>query len=158
LGTLGDKDSGDHGHLDVFNFLFREIPLQPVDVRPMLLPAELKQPIVFIISSGPSWSLHPNTWTPDQSHGHGAVSFSARAVFNNPLEARVAAIQAEVTNALRALATRISSVSDIQQNIRNTLDQLATRVDDCTQAVGDPAIVAGIRRAVEDIKRALNIP
>jgi hypothetical protein len=158
LATLGNKNSGDGGHLDILNFIYRMIPLAPINIRAALTPEDLNASIVIKVSSGPSWSSDVQSWTPDKSYGRGGFCLSLRVTFADPLVGELATIETEVTDSLQDLSSRIASAGSTAQDIQTALTQLSQRVDDCTQTVGDPAIVSAILQSVGDIKKALNIP
>jgi len=156
LQMLGDRSDGDHGHLSLFNFLYRDLPLSPVDITSQLTPPDKGRPLELSLSSGPSHRLTEH-WTPEQSTAQGAIRIDFLFTYSDPLDIEFAALRDDITNSLRDAGSRLASIAATQRVLQTRLDTMVARVDDCSQAIGDAALVDAIRQAVDDIKRALHV-
>jgi hypothetical protein len=156
---MGDKHSGDNGHLDAFNFLYRDIELSAVDIYPTLEPADLSRTLKFTVSSGPSRSSSV-PWSPKVSHGHGAVHFFARALFADPIEDMLKSLQANISQRLNDISLQTGSTGNIARTllpaIKDRLTELDTDLNKCGAALaGQAQQLASLENSVKDLKAAV---
>lgn len=170
LAMLGNKNNGFNGELDVFNFLYRRIKMAPVDIRPLLTPADLNADLTFNLSTGPSPILNPGTWSVDQAYGHGAAYLGVRAVFTNPIDDALTQIANDVTaigqvvgnkgpiqTQLGTLSAdtdliyqRVSSTGPIQKQLINAQTQLQQVA---TSLVTSNQELSNVQAALDEIRK-----
>lgn len=170
LAQYGDRTTGYNGDLHVVNFLFSEIPIDPLSLHTAVQEYAAATPgnrspwsddgAAVTISSGPSPS-HAGGPLPSDFDSRGVVHYALIGIVEDPHVEAVRTLQVHVTEQLGELIEVLSAAGPVQAPlavIRDDVHVIATRVSQANADIGDINNIRAVHESVQQIKRALGLP